>query len=121
MEYFLPVVLLFLAGVIGYGIFTLRAWVVSQVSQTRYDLTVKIVEDIVRYCEQMGLLIGWTGADKKVMAINLIHTAFEKMNIPIDEKLIEQLIERAVQVINSGELFDFKLDENTSPIPKTLE
>jgi hypothetical protein len=106
MDYLLPIVLLFVAGLAGYGIFLLRQAIVSKMTQEKYDLTVDMIEDIVRYCEQMGLNLNWTGADKKAMAINLIHTAFEKIGLPIDEELIAQLIERAVQVINTGK-FDF--------------
>jgi hypothetical protein len=117
VEYLLPVVLLFLAGLLGYGVFLLRKAVVSKITQERYDLTVSMIENIVRYCEQMGLNLNWTGADKKAMAINLVHRAFEKIGLQVDEALIGQLIERAVQVMNEGTIA-FDLPVKTEEVIK---
>lgn len=97
-------VLLLLAGVVGYVVYLLRKAIISKIGQEKYDLINKVVEDIVRYCEQMGLNVGWNGEDKKRMAVNLIHAALEKLGYQVDEKLIDILIERAVQVLNENVL-----------------
>ena len=100
---------LFLAGVVGYLVVLIRRYIVAKIGQVKYDATNKLIEDIVRYVEQMGVNIGWGSEDKKRLAINLCHSLIEKLGYEIDEQLLEVLIERAVQVINESS-FAFKLD-----------
>ena len=102
---------LFLAGVVGYLVVLVRSYIISKIGQEKYDATNKLVEDIVRYVEQMGVNIGWNGEDKKRLAVNLCHSLIEKLGYEVDEQLLEILIERAVQVIN----------ENTFPMEPSIQ
>ncbi len=93
---------LFLAGVVGYMVVLIRRYIIAKIGQEKYDAVNKLVEDIVRYVEQMGINIDWDGEDKKRLAINLCHSLIKKAGYEVDEQMLEILIERAVQVINES-------------------
>ena len=95
-------ILFVLAGVVGYLVFLLRKLIVTKIGQTKYDFINQVIEDIVRYVEQMGANIGWFSEDKKTMAVTLCTSALKKLGYAIDAELIERLIERAVQIINES-------------------
>jgi len=106
-------VLTLLAGVVGYLVLLIRKAIVSKIGQEKYDYINKVIEDIVRYVEQMGKNVGWSSEDKKRMAVNLIHNAVEKLGFQVDEDLIDILVERAVQVVNEGAItFTAPVDVN---------
>jgi hypothetical protein len=107
----LTVVFLFVvAGVVGYLVFLLRKLIITKIGREKYDYINQIIEDIVRYVEQMGVNIGWFPEDKKKMAVSLCTSALKKLGFEADPELIERLIERAVQILN----------ENTISSPEAL-
>mgnify|MGYP001144211475 CR=1 FL=1 len=91
-------ILFVLAGVVGYLVLLLRKLIVAKIGQEKYDFISQIIEDIVRSVEQKGVKAGWTGEDKKRMAVNLSTAALEKLGYDVEGTLIGRLIERAVQV-----------------------
>ena len=116
------VVLFVLAGVVGYLVFLLRKLIVTKIGQTKYDFINQVIEDIVRYVEQMGANIGWFPEDKKKMAVTLCTAALKKLGFEADPELIERLIERAVQILNENtiSLSDEKSMKiiHAQPLPK---
>lgn len=65
MDYYSIALVLIIGTALGYGILMLRRLIVSNIGQEKFDFTVSIIENIVRYCEQMGLNLGWTGEEKE--------------------------------------------------------
>jgi hypothetical protein len=80
----------------------LRKLIVAKIGQTKYDFINQVIEDIVRYVEQMGANTGWVGEDKKKTAVILCTSALKKMGYEVDPELIGRLIERAVQILNEN-------------------
>jgi hypothetical protein len=95
-------ILFVLAGVVGYLVFLLRKLIITKIGQEKYDFINKVIEDIVRYVEQMGVNIGWFPEDKKKMAVSLCNAALKKLGFEANPELIERLIERAVQILNGN-------------------
>jgi hypothetical protein len=100
----------FLACVVGYLVLLIKRYIVQKIGQEKYDHINRIIEDCVRYIEQMGKNIGWSGEDKKFLAVNLCTEMIKKLGYEVDKDLVEKLIERAVQIINESTI-EFQLDE----------
>jgi len=60
------------------------------------------VNTTVRFLEQQPFFTDLTGADKRLLAIKDIATWCENNKIPVDEAMIEHLIEEAVKVMNGS-------------------
>lgn len=98
----LSVLLVALAAVGVYAgyVFSVK-YLKSKLSLEQFGLLEQIVDAVVRGLEQSGLQIPYTGEQKKMMATQLIKKLAADFSIPLNDTLLDALIEAAVQILNS--------------------
>jgi Bacteriophage holin of superfamily 6 (Holin_LLH) len=84
-------------GGFRYGLAYLR----SKMSNEQYLLLEAVASSVVRGLEQVGVTIPYTGEQKKELATSLLSRFAALYKLPVDDKLLNVLIESAVQIMNS--------------------
>ena len=82
-----------------YGVVLLKV----KLGDSQFALLEGYTRMVVRWLEQSGIKLNYTGEEKKAIAVVAITEFAKKLNIPIDADLVDKLIEAAVNIMN-GEL-----------------
>jgi hypothetical protein len=86
-----------LRGVVKVGITYLE----SKIGSEKFNLLKDYTQTIVRYLEQSPVFTELDGTKKKEQAISLITAWAKEHNLPITHELCDQIIEEAVQIVNT--------------------
>ena len=87
-----------LAAVAFYGFKYGAALLKVKLGDSQFSLLEGYTRMVVRWLEQSGIKLNYTGEEKKAIAV-----VARKLNIPIDADLVDKLVEAAVNIMN-GEL-----------------
>jgi len=92
-----------LAAVAFYGFKYGAALLKVKLGDSQFALLEGYTRMVVRWLEQSGIKLNYTGEEKKAIAVVAITEFARKLNIPIDADLVDKLVEAAVNIMN-GEL-----------------
>ena len=84
-----------------YGTAFAKKFLEAKLEAGQYDLLKDRAEMVVRAFEQMGENYGWTSEYKKQKALMALQYAADALNLPVDNKHLDALIEQFVQVVNT--------------------
>lgn len=81
------------------------AYLKVKLGDSQFALLESYTKLVVRWLEQSGIKLNYTGEEKKAIAVVAITEFAKKLNIPIDAELVDKLVEAAVNIMN-GELLE---------------
>ena len=80
-----------------YGIDFLKV----KIGETKFNQIVDYAEIAVRAAEQLGIRLNYTNEDKKNLVLGAVRKYMGELDIAYDEQFLDDLLESAVQRMNS--------------------
>lgn len=94
-----------IVGVIAYGLRSLVTvgvlYLKEKLGTTKYAQLITFASTTVRALEQSPVSNMWLGDHKKQYAMEKLQAFADYINYPIEGEMIEDLVEEAVQIMNS--------------------
>ena len=81
--------------------FTESSAAAASIGEAKFNQIVGYAELAVRAAEQLGLRFSYTGEEKKALVLGAVRKYADQFGIEYDEQFLDDLIEAAVQRMNS--------------------
>lgn len=97
----IPLAVTLIAAFFGYGVLQIKKFLAAQLASDELVWFKVTVEEYVRYLEQEGIKVGWTGAEKYDFAFTSLRHIANELNVDISDDEIKRAIEAFVQAMNT--------------------